>query len=167
MSDTRSLRVNVSPTNLITRAVAEKHWRRKPTSGLRAWDLVTPDRAGSNTGEFAVLLPGAEQVVLTKEVFVLRVKGGADAGYDPFYLLWCLCLTAVRRQWQRVTLPRGRAAPAAEPGKGRAGGGAVPRLLRHSGDRPDARPRSAHRVVLRVQRECALGRPGGGRAGRG
>lgn len=104
VSDIRSLRVNVNPTNLVTRAVAEKFWRKRPTSGLQAWDLITPNRASSNIGEFAILLPGEEQIVITKEVFVLRVSGGEDEGYDPFYLLWCLCLKAVRLQWQRITL---------------------------------------------------------------
>ena len=98
VSDIRSLRVNVNPTNLVTRAVAEKFWRKKKTSGLQAWDLITPNRASSNIGEFAILLPGEEQV------FIIRVVEGGDEGYDPFYLLWCLCLKVVRRQWQRVTL---------------------------------------------------------------
>lgn len=103
VSDIRSLRVNVNPTNLVTRAVAESKWRGT-NSGLEAWDLITPNRASSNIGEFAVLLPGEEQIVITKEVFVLRVIGGDESGWDPFYLLWALCLGAVRSQWQRVTL---------------------------------------------------------------
>lgn len=103
VSDIRSLRVNVNPTNLVSRKIAETFWGGT-TSGLAAWDLVTPNRASANIGEFAVILPEEEQVVLTKEVFVVRVVGGRDLGWSEFYLLWAFCLKAVRRQWQRVTL---------------------------------------------------------------
>ncbi len=103
VSDIRSLRMNINPTNLVSRAIAETFWG-ETTSGLAGWDLVTPNRASSNIGEFAVILPGEEQVVLTKEVYVVRVIGDPKEGWDPFYLLWAFCLTAVRRQWQRVTL---------------------------------------------------------------
>ena len=103
MSDIRSLRVNINPTNLVTEVVARKFWRG-PSSGLQAWDLLSPNRASSNIGEFAILLPGEEQVVLTKEMYVLRVQEGQHGGWSPFYLLWALCLRAVRMQWQRITL---------------------------------------------------------------
>jgi type I restriction enzyme M protein len=103
VSDIRSLRININPTNLVTDVVARKFWKGSH-SGLHAWDLITPNRASSNIGEFAVLLPGEEQVVLTKEVFVIRVTGGQEQGWDPFYLLWALCLKAVRKQWGRVVL---------------------------------------------------------------
>lgn len=109
VSDIRSLRVNVNPTNLVTETVARRYWRGEG-SGLEAWDLVTPNRASSNIGEFAVLLPGEERILITKEVFVVRVARGPEGGsggrpgFDPFYLLWALCLKAVREQWQRITL---------------------------------------------------------------
>jgi type I restriction enzyme M protein len=50
------------------------------------------------------LLPGEERIVMTKEVFVLRVVSGEEDGWDPYFLLWALCLKAVRQQWQRVAL---------------------------------------------------------------
>lgn len=103
VSDVRSLRVNVNPTNLVTRAVAETVWGG-PYSKLEPWDILTPNRASSNIGEFALLLPGEEERVLTKEFFIFRVVGGAADGWDWGYLLWALCLKSVRRQWQRVTL---------------------------------------------------------------
>lgn len=53
--------------------------------------------------EFSILVPGEEQIVLTKEVFVLRVQPN-DLGIDPFYMLWALALREVRDQWRRVTL---------------------------------------------------------------
>jgi type I restriction enzyme M protein len=103
VSDIRSLRVNVNPTNMIPRALAKLYWRGD-TSGLEAWDIITPNRASSNIGEFALLLPGEEQVVLTKEMFIIRLTEKGRKIIDPFYLLWALSLRAVRDQWRRVAL---------------------------------------------------------------
>ena len=101
VSDIRALRMNVNPTNLIPRKVAESFWRGTE-SGLAAWDVLTPNRASSNIGEFAIIIPGEEQVVLTKEMFVFRVVD--HSVWSPFYLFWALCLQSVREQWRRVTL---------------------------------------------------------------
>jgi len=101
VSDIRGLRININPTNLVTESVARRFWRTNQ-SGLEAWDLITPNRASSNIGEFAVLLPGEERVVITKEVFILRVID--DKLFDHFYLLWALSLKAVREQWRRIAL---------------------------------------------------------------
>lgn len=101
VSDIRGLRINVNPTNMVTERIARRLWRA-PDSGLAAWDLITPNRASSNIGEFAILLPGEERIVVTKEVFVIRV---IDARwFDQFYLLWALSLRAVREQWRRIAL---------------------------------------------------------------
>lgn len=101
VSDIRGLRININPTNLVTESVARRFWR-SDQSGLEAWDLITPNRASSNIGEFAVLLPGEERIVITKEVFILRVID--DNLFDHFYLLWALSLKAVREQWRRIAL---------------------------------------------------------------
>jgi hypothetical protein len=45
-------------------------------------------------------MPGQEQVLLTKEIIVLRP--GSTAPFDQFYLLWALTLKIVRDQWKRV-----------------------------------------------------------------
>jgi type I restriction enzyme M protein len=103
VSDIRNLRVNVNPTNLIPIELARKFWGNGGKSGLKSWDLITPNRASANIGEFAILLPGEEDIVLTKEVFVIRVAERFNL-FDNFYLLWAFCLKAVRNQWQRVTL---------------------------------------------------------------
>lgn len=110
VSDIRGLRVNINPTNLVSESVACRLWRRGRAkkgevvtdSGLQAWDLITPNRASSNIGEFAILVPGEEQIVLTKEVFVFRLAN-TDL-FDHFYLLWAFCLKAVREQWRRIAL---------------------------------------------------------------
>ena len=104
VSDIRNLRINVNPTNLIPQELAKRFWKSEDgKSTLKGWDLISPNRASSNIGEFAILVPGEEQVVLTKEVYVLRVMDN-NKGYDPYYMLWALSLKAVRLQWQRITL---------------------------------------------------------------
>ncbi len=110
VSDIRGLRININPTNLVTENIASRLWgrgrgrgqSRASDSGLLAWDLITPNRASSNIGEFAILVPGEERVVLTKEVFVFRVA--KNDVFDQFYLLWAFCLKAVRDQWKRIAL---------------------------------------------------------------
>lgn len=99
VSDLRAGLVNINPTNRVPLAIAEKFWRGK-SSGLRAWDLICPERTSKNIGDFCMLLPGQEQVVTTKEVIVLRP--GENAQFDPFYLIWAFTLNIVRDQWRRV-----------------------------------------------------------------
>lgn len=99
VSDIRAGLVNLNPSNRVSRVVAERFWGGE-YSGLRPWDLITPIRASKNIGEFAVLMPGQERVVLTKEVLVLRATD--DAPFDNFFLLWAMTLKAVRRQWSRI-----------------------------------------------------------------
>ena len=101
VSDIRGLRINVNPTNLVTEKIANKYWKGGD-SLVSPWDLITPSRASSNIGEFAILLPGEERILLTKEVFIFRTEDGET--YDPFYLLWAFSLRAVRNQWRRVAL---------------------------------------------------------------
>lgn len=98
VSDLRAGKVNINPTNMIPLALAKKHWKGA-TSGLRAYDLISPERASKNIGDFCLLLPGQENVVLTKEVICLR---SADRRFDQFYLLWAMSLPVVRKQWERI-----------------------------------------------------------------
>jgi type I restriction enzyme M protein len=99
VSDLRAGLVNINPTNRIPLSVAKKFWRG-PDSGLKAFDLLCPERTSKNIGDFCILLPGQERVVTTKEVIVLRP--GPKANFDPFYLLWALSLKVVRDQWRRI-----------------------------------------------------------------
>lgn len=99
VSDLRAGFVNINPTNLIPAPLARDMWRGA-SSGLEAWDLLCPERASKNIGDFCVLMPGQEQIVLTREVIVLRVL--PPANFDAFYLLWALTLTVVRQQWNRI-----------------------------------------------------------------
>ncbi|MFZ3351492.1 MAG: hypothetical protein WA268_11565 [Xanthobacteraceae bacterium] len=99
VSDLRAGLVNINPTNRIPLSVAKKFWGGAD-SGLRAFDLLCPERTSKNIGDFCILLPGQERVVTTKEVIVLRP--GPQANFDPFYLLWALSLKVVRDQWRRI-----------------------------------------------------------------
>jgi hypothetical protein len=99
VSDLRAGLVNINPTNRVPERVAQKLWRGT-TSGLAAFDLLSPERTSKNIGDFCVLMPGQERVVLTKEIIVLRP--GPKATFGPFYLLWALTLKIVREQWRRV-----------------------------------------------------------------
>jgi hypothetical protein len=99
VSDLRAGLVNINPTNRVPIAVARSFWG-SDSSGLRAFDLVCPERTSKNIGDFCILLPGQEQVVMTKEVIIIRP--GPNAEFDSFYLLWALSLKIVRNQWKRV-----------------------------------------------------------------
>lgn len=99
VSDLRAGLVNINPTNRIPLAVARRFWKGDE-SGLKAFDVICPERTSKNIGDFCLLLPGQERVVATKEVIVIRP--GAAANFDSFYLLWALSLKIVREQWNRV-----------------------------------------------------------------
>lgn len=101
VSDVRAGQININPSNMVAEVVARGFWR-SGASGLQPFDLITPIRASKNIGEFAVLMPGQERVVLTKEMLVLRTTPTAPV--DNFYLLWALSLKVVRSQWNRVVL---------------------------------------------------------------
>jgi len=99
VSDLRAGLVNINPTNRVPYKIAEKHWRAD-NSGLRPFDLLCPERTSKNIGDFCILLPGQERVLLTKEIIVLRP--GTAANFDAFYLLWAMTLKVVRDQWKRI-----------------------------------------------------------------
>lgn len=100
VSDLRAGLININPTNRIPLEVAKSKYWRGGGSGLRAWDLLCPERTSKNIGDFCMLLPGQENVVLTKEVIVLRP--GQKANFDPYYLIWAMSLKIVRDQWRRI-----------------------------------------------------------------
>jgi hypothetical protein len=99
VSDLRAGQVNINPTNRVPLRMAKRYWRRD-YSGLQAFDLLTPVRASKNIGDFCVLMPGQEQILLTKEILVVRAA--PTALFDQFYLLWALTLNEVRSQWGRI-----------------------------------------------------------------
>lgn len=99
VSDIRAGQININPSNRVPEVVARQHWKGQD-SGLEPFDLITPIRTSKNIGEFAVLMPGQERVVLTKEVLVVRAH--PESSVDNFFLLWALSLNVVRDQWKRL-----------------------------------------------------------------
>lgn len=99
VSDLRAGHVNINPTNMVPLELAEKFWGGD-ASGLMPYDLISPERASKNIGEFCVLMPGQEKAVFTKEVIVIRANN--PELFDQFYLLWALSLEEVRAQWERI-----------------------------------------------------------------
>lgn len=65
VSDLRAGLVNINPTNRIPSSVARQFWKAD-SSNLRPFDLLCPERTSKNIGDFCVLMPGQERVVLAK-----------------------------------------------------------------------------------------------------
>ncbi len=99
VSDIRNGQVNPNSTNQVSFEVAKRYWKADE-SGILPWDVVMPSRASKNIGEPAVVLPGEEHAVFTKEILVLRTS--AAACFDNFFLAWSLLLPKVQKQWDRV-----------------------------------------------------------------
>ncbi|TOE12879.1 hypothetical protein [Vibrio parahaemolyticus] len=99
VSDLRAGHVNINPTNMVPLDLAKKFWGSS-NSGLQPYDLISPERASKNIGEFCVLMPGQEKAVFTKEVIIVRAVN--EELFDQFYLLWALSLNEVRAQWERI-----------------------------------------------------------------
>ncbi|OTU42536.1 hypothetical protein CAT37_13955 [Acinetobacter pittii] len=99
VSDLRAGHVNINPTNMVPLELAKEFWGGD-VSGMKPYDLISPERASKNIGEFCVLMPGQEQAVFTKEVIVIRTLN--ENLFDQFYLLWALSLKEVRNQWERI-----------------------------------------------------------------
>ena len=99
VSDLRAGHVNINPTNMIPLELAKEFWGGD-SSGMKPYDLISPERASKNIGEFCVLMPGQEKAVFTKEVIVIRTLN--ENLFDQFYLLWALSLKEVRAQWERI-----------------------------------------------------------------
>ncbi len=99
VSDLRAGLVNPNSTNVVSRELACRFWKGE-SSGLHPYDVITPSRASKNIGEPVMLLPGQEDIVLTKEVLVFSVA--KEAPFDNFYLAWAMGLDVVLNQWDRV-----------------------------------------------------------------
>jgi type I restriction enzyme M protein len=99
VSDLRAGLININPTNRVPLSVAKQYWKGT-SSGLRAYDLACPERTSKNIGDFCLLMPGQEQVVMTREIIILR--SGNTALFDQFYLAWAMTLNIVRDQWKRI-----------------------------------------------------------------
>lgn len=100
VTDLKNWRINENPTNFIHGDVAAQLRRRGPA--LEYGDLISPARASANIGQFCMVLPWQTNVVLTKEVLVLRALPN-DEGIDAFLLLALMSLRVVQDQYVALT----------------------------------------------------------------
>ena len=101
VTDLKNWRINENPTNFINKSLAAKLRKRGPT--LQYGDLVSPARASSNIGQFSLVLPWQTDVILTREVLVLRVRENTEV-ITHFLLLALMSLRVVQDQYQYLTL---------------------------------------------------------------
>ncbi len=69
---------------------------------LEPYDLVTPTRASKNVGLLGVIMPWQTNVVLTKEITVIRVA--EDSQLTPWLVLVMMSLTVVNDQFRHLVL---------------------------------------------------------------
>ena len=101
VTDLKNWRINENPTNFIPADLAAR--LRKNGPDLSYGDLVTPARASSNIGQFSLIMPWQTNVLLTREVLVLRALPN-DETIDAFLLLALLSLRVVQNQWPTLAL---------------------------------------------------------------
>jgi type I restriction enzyme M protein len=101
VTDLKNWRINENPTNFIHEDVAAE--LRKQGQPIAAGDLVSPARASANIGQFCMVMPWQTQVVLTKEVLILRAVAN-DIGIDSYLLLALLSLHVVQDQYSALAL---------------------------------------------------------------
>lgn len=102
VTDLKNWRINENPTNFIHKKVADQI--RKNGVVLKYADLVTPSRASSNIGQFSLVLPWQTNIVLTREVLIIRVESVNKYHLDPFLLLALMSLKAVQEQYRNLVL---------------------------------------------------------------
>ena len=102
VTDLKNWRINENPTNFIHESLAAKLRGKSPD--LAYGDLVSPARASSNIGQFSMVLPWQTNIVLTREVLILRILRGNERELDPFLLLALMSLKVVQDQYRYLAL---------------------------------------------------------------
>lgn len=101
VTDLKNWRINENPTNFIHKTLAARLRKRGPE--LKFGDLISPARASSNIGQFSLVLPWQTNVVLTREVLVIRAMENREE-ITPFLLLALMSLKVVQDQYQYLTM---------------------------------------------------------------
>lgn len=101
VTDLKNWRINENPTNFIHQEVADRFRRKGPK--LQFGDLITPSRASANIGQFSLVLPWQTDIVLTKEVLIIRVEPNEEE-ITPFLLLALMSLRVVQDQYKTLAL---------------------------------------------------------------
>ena len=97
VSDIKNWRINENPKYFIPEETAE---RLRGTRRLDAFDVVIPTRASRNIGLGAMVMPWQTNVVLTKEIAVLRCACMKKSRVSPWLLLVMLSLRVVNDQFR-------------------------------------------------------------------
>jgi type I restriction enzyme M protein len=69
--DIKNWRVVENPKYFMPRGIAEKYTAKRP---LQPYDLLMPTRASKNIGLFGVVMPWQTDMILTREIFIWRMK---------------------------------------------------------------------------------------------
>ncbi len=101
VTDLKNWRINENPTNFVHHKVADK-LKGKGVVPMYG-DLITPARASSNIGQFCMVLPWQTNILLTKEVLILRCNP-TDTAMNGFLLLAMLSLKDVQEQYKTLVL---------------------------------------------------------------
>lgn len=98
--DIKNWRVNENPSFFMPRTVAEQYIRKQP---LQSYDLLTPTRASKNIGLFAVVMPWQTEMILTREIFIWRIKEDSNR-IDRWLFLALVSLKVVHDQFKYLVL---------------------------------------------------------------
>jgi type I restriction enzyme M protein len=103
----KNWRINEDPNYFVPQSIAEEFWgfhhKQPKDSRIEPWDLLTPTRASKNIGHFVMTLPWQTNLVLTKEIMVLRVQQNSK-GITPFLLQGVFSLRQVIDQYESLVL---------------------------------------------------------------
>lgn len=104
----KNWRINADPNYFVPQNIAEEFWgfnhKQPKDQRIQAWDLLTPTRASKNIGHFSVVMPWQTNLVLTKEIMVLRVLASNTRGVTPFLLQGLFSLKQVVDQYDSLVL---------------------------------------------------------------
>ena len=104
----KNWRINADPNYFVPQNIAEEFWgfnhKQPKDQRIQAWDLLTPTRASKNIGHFSMVMPWQTNLVLTKEIMVLRVLASNTRGVTPFLLQGLFSLKQVVDQYDSLVL---------------------------------------------------------------
>ncbi len=98
--DIKNWRINENSKYFMPRQVAEKFMAKRP---LQPYDLLTPTRASKNIGLFGVVMPWQTEMILTREIFIWRLKSKGKR-IDRWLFLALASLKVVHQQFKYLVL---------------------------------------------------------------
>ena len=98
--DIKNWRINENSKYFMPRQIAEKYTAKRP---LQPYDLLTPTRASKNIGLFGVVMPWQTDMILTREIFIWRLKDEGER-IDRWLFLALASLKVVHQQFNYLVL---------------------------------------------------------------